>query len=840
MAKGPLRIAIEDFITTGPWSNWLKDYLALVASRSGYLATRIADARKVNDVGTAAALPVIIIYGMWYELTGDATKIDHLFRNIYPAQNASPSQFLGDALAGIAGSSEANALAKILGSFAYDPVAGILEANVTQDDVDPKEFARAFTGTVLGLQAIGGIADTTVEAATAGAVKGVGGMFESMYWSLGLGFLGWQVLSPLLQSGLLPNLDRYYLDKARPKRFGATDLRDLYAAGKITREALAEEARFLGWRDKDINQWIELAYRHVNEGDVWALYNKGRLTNADVTARLSALGYAASEIPLLFDIYGRSRVQQDEVTSIALLRSAYHDDIITLAEFNTNLERLHYTGREMALIVAVEDAKKHQATVNLSVSQVKAAWTSNILNDAEALHWLDDLQIPTENAHILLATWKAEAAPKFAKLNRGTITAAYVYAVINRGQAAAKLRSVGLTDEDAALELNLAEARNPDAFGNGKPKPPKELTPAIILALVRSGAYTVPQAIAKLIANRYTPEDAAAIGQLAASQLVATKKQLGKGDVLAAYTAQVIDRAKTLQKLRLMGYSDIDSELVVNTEEKQHPEVFGPKPDPTPKHVTLGQLTELLAANLIGPDEVNDRLRKEGYTPQDAELFTQLAVNITSPVLKGVTQPLVGRAYVSGVIDRTEAGNLLSGLDFTQDFITTYLDTLEAENPAVFNPDSVISLRQPTVGALVDAVRSGIITDLEFYARMAEIGYDQQGADIYLAVASSRDGKATRTLTVSDIQNAYRQNFFSHGLAIDRLTQLGYSDSDSTILLRFVRSGIEDTETWRNMLAGLLSGELAYQQLVAAGFTQAEIDKALLTLTKGSDNATVA
>lgn len=837
MAKGPLRIALEDLVTTGPWADPWRDFWKEQLRRINDVQLVVSNISKAGDNRIVAYFPGIVAFGLLYQLTGSRQGLDNYLGDMGHVGANSVSAQIGKVLEDTIGTPLVKEVAEVLGALVYDPIVGLLEENAVAGDIDPKEFSRRFTGAILGLQATGGILDVTLETLSAGQIDGAGRLMESAYWSLGLGFLGWQTLAPLLESGLKPGLERYYLKKSRPRRFGATDLRDLYAAGKITRDDLKLEAQFLGWRDQDIDQWINLAFRRIGEGDVWALYNRGKLSADNVTARLSQLGYAAQEIPLLFQVNGKPDINDDEVASVALLRKAYRVGIITAGELVSNLRRMHYTDRECALIIAVEDAANHQDNVTLSVSQVKSAWASNVLNDAEALHWLDDLDIPAENAKILLATWKAEAAPKFSKLNRGTITAAYVYAVINRGQAAAKLRSVGLTDEDANLELNLAEARNPDAFGNGKPKPPKELTPAIILALVKSGAYTVPQAIAKLIANRYTPEDAAAIGQLAASQLVATKKELGKGDVLAAYTAQVIGRGTAEKRLLAMGFADVDNQLLLNTEERQHPEVFGPTPDPEPKHVTLGQLTQLLAANLIGPDEVNDRLRKEGYTPADAELFTQLAVNVTTPALKGVTQSLVGRAFVASVIDRTEASNLLSGLDYTQDFITTYLDTLEAENPAVFNPDSVISLRQPTVGALVDAVRSGIITSLEFYARMAEIGYDQNGADIYLAVASSRDGKASRTLTVSDVQNAYRQNFFSHGLAIDRLTQLGYSDSDATLLLRFVRSGIEDTETWRNMLAGLLSGEIAYQQLVAAGFTQAEIDKALETLTKGPADA---
>jgi Holliday junction resolvasome RuvABC DNA-binding subunit len=191
---------------------------------------------------------------------------------------------------------------------------------------------------------------------------------------------------------------------------------------------------------------------------------------------------------------------------------------------------------------------------------------------------------------------------------------------------------------------------------------------------------------------------------------------------------------------------------------------------------------------------------------------------------------VVERAYVAGVLTRAGSLAQLVKLDFTPEASETILQTVEAENPVVFAPESVQALRVPSATALTEALRAGIIDDLIYYARMTEGGYDRATADMYLNLAIRSERKKEKTLTPAQVLEAYSRDFFNRAQAMSRLTSLGYNEADATLLLRFEKSGIEDTEPWKLLLSGALAPEDAFAQLSGLGFTMKEIEAALAAL----------
>jgi hypothetical protein len=191
---------------------------------------------------------------------------------------------------------------------------------------------------------------------------------------------------------------------------------------------------------------------------------------------------------------------------------------------------------------------------------------------------------------------------------------------------------------------------------------------------------------------------------------------------------------------------------------------------------------------------------------------------------------VVERAYVAGVIDRARALAQLVDLDFTPAAAETIVQTVEAENPVVFAPESVQALRVPSTSALVEALRSGIIDEAAYFARMTEAGFDRATSDMYLNLAIRSERKKEKTLTAAQILEAYSRDFINRAQGMSRLTSMGYGEADATMLLRFEKSGIEDTEPWKLLLSGALAPEDAFAQLSGMGFTVKEIEGAIAAL----------
>lgn len=825
--QGALRNAINDLLSDNPITTWWKAYIERAAGRWIEMendARARASSHPLKFVTFSAAYVGGVLI---YTVTGFRAVINIVGLLV----GGEPTPDLSGEIAGymqkIFSDPRAREGFESIGALITDGVINIFEQFAGDDVKDPKEFARAFHGFMIGLTLGGGIADTTLEATTGGQVEGAGRALESMYWSLGLGFLGWQTLAPLLESGLQPGLSRFYQRKYRPMRFTAAELRDLFALNEITQDTLRDEARTLGWRDQDIDKWVRLAFRSLNEADIWQAHRLGEISEAEVVRRLTALGFDPQDIPLLFKINAREDTGNAAQLTISTARAAFREGLLGEAGMRSALAALKRSAPEIDLILALDTRQRDQDRVALTVAQIKQAWEENVLSDQEAKFWLTQTGIDDASRDILVMTWRAETAPKFRKLNIGTITGAYVAGVIDRPAAQGKLESVNVAPVDARLELDLAEARNPEAFGKPRPRPLKLITPSLMSELVVRGVLTADQAQAYLIGAGFAEADAVLLAELFRRQAAPAPRPLSASLIAAAYAEHVLDREGAFARLRTLGLSPADADVALDTIEAQYPDAFGTLPAPPPRALTPAQLADLVIAQIVTSEVMSARLQASGFSPEDAALLSQLAAREAGGLPRLLSQSTIERAYTAQVVDRTQASGLLADLGLDEEGTRIVLDTVEADNPAIFNPSSVQSARQPSTAALVSALQNGIVTEGEYFARMAEAGYDDPAARIFLAVATRNERVASKTLTKAEIAEAYRKGIFQRGEAHARFLSLGYNDADADLLLRLERSGIEDTEVWRNMLAGLLTPEDAYGQLLGLGFSPQEIDAAI-------------
>lgn len=717
MAKGSLRTAVEDFMKDNPLVNsvrpWWKEFL----SRTEYISQGVRRAVDAKFSLYKVFLYQVIMSGVYYQFVGVDTlrQIFDIWVNLVAGQDLSES--VADAVRVGFSSPLVKELSETVGSLITEPVLALFEQYAGRDDKDPKEFARAFHGFVSSISMGSGLANLLVEVSTAGSTKGVGKMFEQLYWSLGLGFLGWQTLAPLLSSGLQPGLERYYNKLYRPMRFSASDLRDLYALGEITKDQLYEGARAVGWRDQDIDQWLKLAFRTLGMGDIFDAFHEGFISESEAERRLRGLGYAPEDIPLLFKLNPKDTTKEAETVTLTTARQAYREGVISEADLRSMMKELKRDPREIELIVKLENLKKEGELRALSISQIKAAWSENIITRPEAVHYLKGQSLGDAEIEILVKTWEAEAAPVFRLVNKGTIVGAYVEGVLGRAAALEKLKSVGFSQEDASLELSLAEAKNPESFGKPKPKPAKYLTPSL--------------------------------------------------------------------------------------------------------------LSDALSAGIISDSIMRSKLVEAGYTAEDADITTRAAVEKAKEKPLDLNQRLIERAYAAQVITRSKSHDILYKMGFDEDEISIILNTVEKENPAVFAPESVQSVRLPTIQTVVQAVLNQLIGEAEYYAKAKELGYSEADAALYLTLGRRGNPAPVKQLSQAQIVNAYGKGLFSKSMAGTRLIALGYSEEDTETLLRMEKSGIYDTQTWTDLLNGTISAEDAVIAWLSMGFTEAEITAAL-------------
>ena len=264
-----------------------------------------------------------------------------------------------------------------------------------------------------------------------------------------------------------------------------------------------------------------------------------------------------------------------------------------------------------------------------------------------------------------------------------------------------------------------------------------------------------------------------------------------------------------------------------------------------PYEVMTSESQERMLA-IITPDEMRDYLLGLGYSESDADLLVARAANLATPLPRILTADNVRQAYLYGVITRDQANQKLLDIDYSQADAKTILDTLEAQNPQVFHPELVQSIRMPSISALATAVYNGLITEDEFYARAKEIGYAPEDAALYLKPATNGSTKATKELSTSQVLAAYDAGLFDFDTTLNRLEAQGYSESDAIILIRTRKDEIRNTDTWYSLMVGAIDANSAIAQLISAGYSDQDIVDAFSHLSPatlaamGIDLATLA
>jgi len=831
MAKGPLRIALDDFFTTNPLGVWIRNAVAGYRTRLAEVVDTFTN-MPVTRIGFALVMVVpILLATVIFLFTGWRWPFDGFVKLTIGIETPNTSSLISEFLRKASSDPAIAEIAEVMGAIWVDPFLGVLEQGAGQDETDPMEIARRFMGVATRLSSISEAADLALEMLSAGQIESKGRGNASLNAMIGISTVAGEIFRPIMNSAIQPGMERYYRRLYRPNRFSAGELRDLYALHRISLADLKTEAATLGWRDVDIEQWIALAFRNVSESDIWALYQSGDLTADQVTVRLSSLGYSATDIPLLFKANPKKDVKDTPEVTRTTARAAFRDGLLSEAELKAALVALDLSVREADLIVAIERRNVEEAVQRLSVGQIKAAWEENVLSDTEARHWLGQANIPVEQVSILLATWRAGMEPAFRKLNRGTIIGAYVAGILNRTQAQAKLQTVGYLLDDAKLELDLAEVQNPQAFGRPTAKPSRLLTPGNLTDLVVAGLINPVDMQARLITAGYTESDAQLLGELARLQAAGIGRQLSQSTVERAYISHVLTRDLAELRLRDLGLADQDATIVLNTVEREHPAEFGPTEDATPRQLPLGVIAAAVLSGLLSNEEYQARAVELGYAADDAALVLAVARQEQATRPRQAGQGTIERAYILQVLDRAQAAAKLAEIGFQPADLETILQSVERDNPAVFAPDTVQAVRQPGPGALVEAQRNGIITSQEYFARMLEIGYNQSAAEIYLSLATVAERKSLKRLSDAKVLELYTKQIFTRGETEARLTQNGYNQIDAGLLMRLERSGIEDTQTWSDFLAGVITVGDMIQQLFNQGFTSAEIDDAIAKIS---------
>jgi len=565
-------------------------------------------------------------------------------------------------------------------------------------------------GTVTVLSGAPQALSTVLEILSGGAIKKAGDSIQNIYYNLGLGFVTWQMTSPLIDGGIGQSLKRYAAKIYRPERFSLNQVQELAAIGLMSATELRSYMQGLGWRDRDIDYVIALSYKQLSYSQVLGMWAKGIVTEEEVVSELRRMGYTPADIQKIIQL---ERPEADENTPklyLSTLDSAYKKHYINEAQYRSYAAELRLDSREIDLRLAILNTQEEEAAKDLGIGNIKDAFMANVISEAEAVHYLSDLNLSIDNVTLLIATWKEQRAPKVQQVNRTTVTAAYSAGVINRNRARQLLESIGLSSEAVTLTLDTIDAQSTVLAK----------TPAIgalIQALQRD--IISRDDFAQAMRDQGYPEATIALYvQLALYQPAAATKGLTKAEILGAYTKGLVDKATALIYLQGLGYDIPTSELLLAMETKAE---IGT----TELQLTKSAILTATYYDAITPEQATDLLAKLDYGYDGADYLVSLT---EANQAKRVAAPGIGAvigALRQGILDFDTFAQVLThnGLDEVQ--------IAKVYAIAMYNPPKTAN-RLSKADAL-SLYSKNIWSKAETLAYLVQLGYEGEDADYILA-----------------------------------------------------------------------------------------------------------
>jgi hypothetical protein len=583
-----------------------------------------------------------------------------------PSPLADPAKAIADAIDLAAKSDLVKDLTKTMGTLITEPVVAALERGFVEGQDDPLDAARTFHGVTMGISMLGGVASSLTEGASMGLIRAIGPMMQAMYWNLGLGFLGWQTLAPLLENGLQPALRTHYMRKFRNTRFTAAQMGDLYALGRAGADEVRDTLRDLGWRDEDIARWIALSYRKLSEGDIWKLYNAKALTKSEADSRLRALGYDPDDLNLLYRLNDEDIANQTKETLISTAKSALAEMLISENEFRDILRAQKYGEREIDLEVALIRLQAEKQSLALSQSNIHTLYKGRQITRGEAVSHLVKVGMSGDTAEKMVAAWDELDAPAALRINQSTIRAAYIAGVLSRGQASEKLRGVGYSQADSTLLLDTWDMTMQLAGQTPGQPTPARLSLADLADMVRYGLMTREQLESRAELARFSADDRAKL-----IELLLTYKGIipvtgpGRGLLLSAYAYGLIDRGELIRRLEDTGLSADDATLVADTEDKHLAEIAAAREEARARRPSVGALQLALERGIITEAEFDSAMADLGFGASAIALY-RLNAQYQAPVAPHkLTKAELISLYKSAKLSRSEVLARLGELGYT-------------------------------------------------------------------------------------------------------------------------------------------------------------------------------
>lgn len=197
---------------------------------------------------------------------------------------------------------------------------------------------------------------------------------------------------------------------------GRIDLRRMYAAGVIDKAEVMRGYLSLGYDPTNAARLTEFAVteamdedRALAKGEVLALYEDGHVPEAEAAAMLGGLGYDDDAVAFLLTLADYRRVRRYRERAIGTVRTRYVARKLDEDAAQRTMDQLGLDARARDELLSLWDLEREAVTADLTEAQMRAAWRAGVVTEEVYVGWLTDHGYTTDEAAILVGTYRPAA-----------------------------------------------------------------------------------------------------------------------------------------------------------------------------------------------------------------------------------------------------------------------------------------------------------------------------------------------------------------------------------------------------------------------------------------------
>jgi len=185
------------------------------------------------------------------------------------------------------------------------------------------------------------------------------------------------------------------------------------------------------------------------------------------------------------------------------------------------------------------------------------------------------------------------------------------------------------------------------------------------------------------------------------------------------------------------------------------------------KYMTLSDAEKAMRLGIISENTFKSYLLHQGYHPTHADILYKLAKQeVIESTLRKIADNAL-EAYAKGLIDKSTVKQILTDCKYSPEEQDLMIIQRDFQN---------IADKTLTTSQVLQAYREGVLTLAQTKDRLKRMGYNEEDIDILLKIEK-------RELSVGEIQEALVRQLIDENKAKEKLRKLGYSDEDIDILI---------------------------------------------------------